>query len=307
MMKVVFLGTAGSLPTPERNPSAVMINREGELLLFDCGEGTQQQMMRARTGMMKLSSIFLSHLHADHTLGIPGLLQTMAFQGREEELTIYGPHGLSEFYRACRGLGLFGLKYPVRVRELVPGDIIEKNGYTIKAVRTDHGVPSLGYVIRDDMSPGRFNRERAVSLGVPPGPLFSKLHRGEKITLDDGRVIDPKADGIVGEPRPGLKIAYSGDTRESDFFFEEAADADLLIHEGTFTKETSENAEEWGHSTAAGVAEMAKKHRIRMLALVHVSQRFSEDITPVFEEAHAVFENVVVPADLDELEIVRKD
>ncbi len=303
MMKITFLGTSGSLPTKERNPSAVMINREGELLLFDCGEGTQQQMMRAKTGMMRLTSIFLSHLHADHTLGVPGLLQTMAFQGRTEELTIFGPAGLSKFFEACRGLGLFALKYPIRIRELCPGDIVRRDGYTVKAVRTDHSVPSIGYILQDDPSPGRFNKERALELGVPEGRLFAKLHRGEQVTLSDGRLIDPYKDGIVGEERRGLKIGYSGDTRESEFFFTEAEGADLLIHEATFTKDTSENAAEWGHSTAGGVGKMAAGYHIGMLALVHISQRFSEDITPVIDEAKSEFENVVVPSDLDELEI----
>jgi ribonuclease Z len=178
MLNVTFLGTAGSLPTPERNPSAVLVNREGELILFDCGEGTQRQMMRARTGMMRLNYIFLTHLHADHILGIPGLLETMSFQGRKTPLTVAGPVRTIDLLEKLSSIGCIFRNFEVRAMELDPGDIVEMNGYTVEAIQTDHSVPSLGYCLQEGKRLGRFNREAAIALGVPPGPLFGKLQHG---------------------------------------------------------------------------------------------------------------------------------
>ena len=178
MLRVTFLGTGGSLPTPNRNPSGIMVNREGELMLFDCGEGTQQQMMRSKTGMMALSSIFISHFHADHILGIPGLVQTLSFHGRTEPLTIYGPHWVEEFTKLLAALGYYKLKYEIKTVQLEPGNIIKRDGYSIHVLKTEHSVPSIGYAIVEDERKGRFNRKKAIELGVQPGPMFSKLHRG---------------------------------------------------------------------------------------------------------------------------------
>lgn len=307
MINITFLGTSGSLPTKERNPSAVLFNYEGELLLFDCGEGTQRQMMSAKTGMHNLKYIFLSHMHADHILGIPGLLQTMDFQGRTSDLFIYGPPGVSQFIEACDGLGLHKLKFEVHVVTLNPGDFAYHENFRVKAVRTDHGIVSLGYVFETPPRPGRFNRERAIKLGVAPGPLFSKLHSGESVTLDDGRVVDPEIHGIVGPKRPGLKIVYSGDTKESESFFKEAANADLLIHESSFTDDLAESALEWKHSTAGGVARLSDKYKIQKLALVHISPRYSDDPSVVLNEALKYFKNTILPNDLDTIEIFPKE
>ena len=300
MLRVTFLGTGGSLPTRNRNPSAVMVNREGELLLFDCGEGTQQQMMRAKTGMMSLSSIFISHFHADHFLGVPGLIQTMSFMGRTEALTIYGPQGTGEFTELFRALGFFRLRYEVRGVDLRPGDVLEREGYSIHALRTEHSVPSLGYALVENMRPGRFNRERAIELGVTPGPLFAKLQRGEPVKVED-RTISPEE--VVGVPRPGRSLVYTGDTRPCEAVLEASRDTDLLIHDGSFADEMADWAGESMHSTAGEAATLAKEAGVRQLVLTHISSRYSDDSTPVLTDAKKVFEEVLVADDLMELEL----
>ncbi|WNY28363.1 Ribonuclease Z [Methanimicrococcus stummii] len=305
MLKITFLGTGGALPSKERNPAAIMVNREGELLLFDCGEGAQQQMMRGKTGLVKISAIFLSHYHGDHILGLPGLLQTMGFFDREEKLEIYGPAGLFEVMEAFEKLGTHKLQYPIIPKILSPGDVVQRSGYTIKAVRADHDRPALGFVLEEEMRPGRFNREKAIELGVEPGPNFAKLHRGENITLPNGTIIHSK--DVVGPDRPGRKISYSGDTRETDVFFYESEGADLVIHEATFMSDMADRAHEYGHSTAKGAAKMAKKYNIRKLVLTHISPRLTDEEESVYEDAATDFENVIVAEDLMEIEVELRD
>lgn len=303
MLKVVFLGTAGSLPTIIRNPSAFLINYEGELILFDCGEGTQKQMMKAKTGMQKLTSIFISHLHADHILGLPGLLQTMAFQGRTEPIMIYGPKGILDFIKNIEKLFTTKLKFKIITKQLINNETVKKNNYCIKAILMNHGIETFGYIFEENEKPGKFNKEKAESLGIEKGPLYSKLHHGEKIKLNDGRVIDPYKDGIVGKPRKGIKISYSGDTRENEYFMEKAKNSNLLIHEATFSKNEKDLAYEWGHSTASGVAILAKKYNIKVLALVHISQRFTDKIDIIMNEAKKEFDHTIIPNDLEYIEI----
>jgi len=300
MLRIIFLGTGGSLPTRNRNPSAVIVNLKGELLLFDCGEGTQQQMMRAKTGMMSLSSIFVSHFHADHFLGIPGLIQTMSFLGRKEPLTIYGPEGTREFTEFFKVLGYCNLKYEVRGVELSPGDVVEGKDYIVRALKTEHSVPSLGYALIENPRPGRFNRERAVELGVPPGPLFAKLQKGSSVEVN-GKTVMPEE--VVGASRPGRTIIYSGDTRPCEAVLEASRDADLLIHDGSFADEMADWAEESMHSTAGEVAALAKEAGVRQLVLTHISSRYTDDVEPILKDSKKVFENVIVAEDLMELEV----
>jgi len=277
-----------------------MVNREGELILFDCGEGTQQQMMRAKTGMMSLSSIFVSHFHADHFLGIPGLIQTMSFLGRKEPLTIYGPEGTKEFTELFKALGYFNLKYEIRGVKLSPGDTVEGESYVIRALKTEHIIPSLGYALVENSRPGRFNREKAVELGVPPGPLFAKLQRGNPVKVD-GRLVRP--DEVMGAPRPGRTIVYTGDTRPCEAVLEASRGADLLIHDGSFADEMADWAKESMHSTAGEVATLAKEAGVRKLVLTHVSSRYTDDVEPILNDSKKIFENVIVAEDLMELEI----
>ncbi len=293
------------MPTPSRNPSAIAVNREGELMLFDCGEGTQRQMMRAKTGMT-INSIFITHFHADHVLGIPGLLQTMALQGRKETLEIYGPRHVDNFLYHLLSLGYVGKGFDVKAIELNPGDVVERQGYKIKAVKTLHNVVSIGYVLEENMRPGRFNRERAIELGIKPGPLFSKLQSGHSIMVDN-KEITPEQ--VLGAPRPGRKIVYTGDTRPCESVIEASRDADLLIHDASMSEETQDYAIDYMHSTALEAAEVAKKASVRQLILTHISARHSDlgSASKLEAEAKRVFDNSEVARDLMTVEVEYRD
>lgn len=304
MLHVVFLGTAGSLPTPERNPSAILVNREGEMMLFDCGEGTQRQMMRARTGMMRLNHIFLTHLHADHILGVPGLLETMAFQGREDPLTIAGPIHTIDLVEKFNSICYFSRDFEVKAMELEPGDVVRMDGYQVEAVETQHSVPSIGYCLKEDERLGRFNREAAIALGVPPGPLFGRLQHGHEITID-GRIIEP--DQVMGAPRPGRKIVYTGDTRPCRAVEAASIGADLLIHDCALSDEMADWARETKHSTAGEAAQLARRAGVRQLVLTHISSRYSEDSSALLKDARAIFERSLVAQDLMTMEIKLRD
>lgn len=304
MLRVTFLGTAGALPTTDRNPSAILINRKGELILFDCGEGTQRQMMRARTGMMSLTSIFITHFHADHVLGIPGLLQTMSFQGREQPLEIFGPRWTGEFIDLLTQLGFNDVVFEVRAREIQPGEVLERGEYYIEAVKTEHSVPALGYVLREKERAGKFNRDRAIELGIPPGPIFGRLQKGEAIKLGGGEI---KPEDVMGAPRPGRIVIYSGDTRPCETILNASKNADLLIHDGTLTSDLQEWALETKHSTALEAGELAKKAGVKQLVLTHISSRYSADPAPLLSEAKKVFGNTLIASELLEIEIPYRD
>jgi ribonuclease Z len=300
MLKIIFLGTSGSIPTPNRGMPSIMLLRGGERLLFDCGEGTQRQMMRARSGFMDVTSIFLTHFHADHTLGIPGLLQTMSFQGRVEPLSIYGPEFVEEFCGLLNSLGYLNLGFPVVAKRLEPGDKVESRDYAIEAFRTFHSVPSLGYALREKPMPGRFNKAKALELGVPEGPLFSRLHRGETVVVG-GREV--RSEEVVGLPRPGRAIVYSGDTIPSEAFLPYLRDANVWISECTFADDMAAKAEETLHSTAGGVARLAAQAGVKLLVLTHVSSRYAQDPEPLLADAQKHFGNVVIADDFMEIEI----
>ena len=303
MLRVIFLGTGGTLPTINRNPSAIFVNRRGEMMLFDCGEGTQQQMMRAKTGM-KLTSIYITHFHADHFLGIPGLIQTMSFNGRTEPLDIYGPRWTKQFVSLLIELGYYKLGFQIAPHELEGGDVIDRGDYIIRAIYTDHGVPSLGYVLEEKKRTGRFNRERAIELGIPVGPLFSKLQKGEPVTIGE-RVIMPS--DVVGPGRPGRKLVYSGDTRPCESLARESEGADLLIHDGTMADELHDWAVETKHTTAGEAAHLAKKAGVKQLVLTHISSRYSENTDLLLRDAKNIFENVKIAQEFMEIEIPLSD
>jgi len=300
MLRIIFLGTGGSLPTRNRNPSSLMVNREGELILFDCGEGTQQQMMRAKTGIMSLSSIFISHFHADHFLGIPGLIQTMSFMGRKKHLMIYGPEGTLEFTDLFKAFGYFNLKYEIEGVQLKPGDIVKGKDYVIHALNTEHSIPSLGYALVENPRPGRFNREKAINMGISPGPLFARLQKGNPVEVD-GKIIKPE--DVMGSMRPGRIVVYSGDTRPCESVLEASRDADLLIHDCSFANEMTDWAKESKHSTAGEVGVLAKEAGVRRLILTHISSRYAADAEPILNDSKKIFENVSVAEDLMEIEI----
>jgi ribonuclease Z len=297
-LDVVFLGTSGSAPTARRAPSALLVRRGGERLLFDCGEGTQRQLLRSSIGLVDLTEIFVTHFHADHYLGLPGMLKTFALRQREVPLTVYGPPGLRELYDALRRV--FGkLTYPVRLVELRAGEALERDGYKVLAYPVAHGVASLGYAIVEEPRPGRFDVETADGLGVPAGPERGALQRGESVTLADGRVITP--DQVLGEARSGRRILVPGDTAPIETVRVLAEGADLLVHEASFAEEERDRAVETSHSTARQAAELARDADVKLLALTHLSPRY---FGPEIErEAREVFPNTVVPRDFDVVEI----
>ena len=298
-LDVVFLGTAASMPTAQRGPAALLVRRGSERLLVDCGEGTQRQLQRSSIGLPDLQEIFLTHYHADHFLGLPGMLKTFALRGRQETpLTVYGPRGLRELFNRLRPF-LGRLPYPLTLVELEEGERLERGDHAIEAFPVEHGQDALGYVLVEGERPGRFDVEAANALGVPDGPARGRLQTGEEIELSDGRVVKPAQ--VLGEPRPGRKLVLTGDTAPSPLVIRAAQDADLLVHEASFLAEEAERARETMHSTAADAAEIARLARVRLLALTHVSPRyFGPELAA---EAQEVFPDTVVPRDFDVIEV----
>jgi len=294
-LRVIFLGTAGSVPTPERSLPAILIQREGEQLMFDCGEGVQRQMMKAKTGFHKKMKVFVSHMHGDHVLGLPGVLQTMALLDRERKLEIYGLSGIKRFIEAIKETVQFVLTFPVEIHEIEEAGVVcEEEEYAVEAVWANHVIPSLAYALVEKPRPGRFYPEKAEALGVPEGPLWSKLQHKHVVNLPDGRVIKPEQ--VVGPPRPGRKIVYTGDTRPFKGFVKFASGADLLIHDATLDDELAERAAEDGHSTSTQAAENAKKAKVKQLILTHVSARY-DDTSILLEQAQKIFKNTRVAED----------
>ena len=297
-LDVVFLGTAGSMPTAQRAPSATLVRRGGERLLFDCAEGTQRQLLRSAIGLVDLREVFLTHYHADHYLGLPGMLKTFSLRGRELPMTVYGPPGLAELFGALRRV--FGkLTYELELVELRPGDVLARDGYLLETFRVAHGVSAVGYSLAEDPRPGRFDVGAADALGVPAGPERGALQRGEPVTLADGRSVRPE--DVLGPPRPGRRAVLAGDTAPSREVLEAAQGADVLVHEATFCQDERERAQETAHSTAAEAAGLARAADVRLLALTHLSSRyFGRDVA---REAREIFPDTVVPKDFDTIEL----
>jgi ribonuclease Z len=286
------------MPTAQRSPAATLVRRGGERLLVDCGEGTQRQLLRSSVGLIELEEIFLTHYHADHYLGLPGMLKTFALRGRTLPITIYGPPGLGDLFVALRRI--FGrLPYEYELIELQPGAQLDRDDYVLRAFPVAHEVASLGYALVELPRPGRFDVEAAETLGVPAGPERGALQAGETITLPDGRTIAPEA--VLGPARRGRKVVITGDTAPAESVLDAARSADVLLHEATFCEDERERARETAHSTAAEAAELARRAEVGMLALTHLSSRyFGPDVA---REARAVFPETVVPKDFDVIEI----
>lgn len=294
MLSVTFLGTGAATPTIDRNVASLSVRRDGEVILFDCGEGTQRQMMRYGVGF-SFTEVFFTHYHADHMLGITGLLRTMGLQDRTAPVRLYGPKGASRILNVAVNLGIERNKFPVEIFELRPGDRISRGDYDIVVFETEHRADTVGYALAEHVRLGRFNPDRALELGVPEGPLWGKLHKGEAVTLDDGRTVEPS--DLVGEPRPGRTLVYTGDTRPSLKVMEAARGADLLVHEATFGGDEAERAKETGHSTASEAARVAADAGVRRLVLTHISPRYSRDAPELLAEAQAVFPETIVARD----------
>ena len=307
-LSVLFLGTAGSVPTVQRAPASVLVRRGGDRVLIDCGEGTQRQLLRS-VGLPDVEHVFLTHFHADHFLGLPGMLKTFAMRGRDVPLTVYGPPGLRGLMSDLRRV--YGrLTYDVRLHELHPSDAVEMDGWRIGAYAAVHRLEALGYALVEDQRPGRFDPGLAEGLGVPAGPQFGRLQRGERVEVGGGgeaaagaeapgRVVEPR--DVMGASRPGRTLVFTGDTEPCEATVAVSQGADLLVHDGTFADEEIERARKTGHSTARQAAEVAERADVSLLALTHLSSRY---FAPAIEkEARGVFERTVVPRDFDVIEV----
>jgi ribonuclease Z len=295
-LSVVFLGTGGSVPTARRATACLLARMGGDRLLFDCGEGAQRQMQRS-TGLVAVDEIHLTHYHADHYLGVPGLLKTYDLQGRDRGLRIVGPPGLKDLFRAL-GRIIGRVSYEVELVELDEGEAIRHAGYEVRSFAVDHGVPAYGYALVEDERPGRFDPALAERLGVAPGPDFGRLQAGEPVPGSNGAV---RPEQVMGEPRHGRKVVVTGDTRPCEMTRLAAHQAELLVHDGSFAEAEAERAAETGHSTARQAAELAREAGVRLLALVHVSSRY--DVREVLAEAREEFPATEAPRDFDLVEI----
>lgn len=304
-LSITFLGTSASRPTVERGVSAVSVVREGETMLVDCGEGTQRQMMRYGVSF-NFGDLLFTHFHSDHVLGALGLMRTLSLQGRTEPLHIWGPRGVNQMMKKAEALGGERLTYPVEVTEVTAGVPIARKDYCILPYPVEHrGAVAVGYALIEDERRGRFNPDLARELGIPEGPLWGKIHKGEAITLDDGRVVEPSV--LVGPTRTGRRLVISGDTRPCPATVEVSRGADLLVHESTFGDEEAARAVETGHSTAREAAQMAAEAGVKRLVLTHFSARYSRDPSELDREAKELFPRVTIARDGMEIEIPYED
>jgi ribonuclease Z len=302
-MRIIVLGSSSARPTLRRNVSATVVELEGETVLFDCGEGTQRQALRAGLRFSRLSLVAITHLHGDHVNGLFGLLGTLVMDGRERPLRLVGPPGLARLIEMGRALRLFTPGYRLEVREFSgAAEVFQGEGFRVVSQPLNHLIPTQGYCLIEHDRPGRFDVGRAQALGVPAGPLYGRLQRGESITLDDGRMVT--SDEVLGPQRPGRRIAYCLDTRPCEGGLLLARDATVLIHESTFGDDATVEAGEYGHSTARQAAEIARHARAQRLLLTHFSSRYAEpDMPRLLAEAREVFPKSLLAEDLFALDL----
>lgn len=301
-MRVVFLGTGGTYPCKERNVLAIAVQIGKNVLLMDCGEGTQRQFMRSNVSFMSTRWIFITHYHGDHFLGVPGLIQSMNLNNRDKPLDIYGPRGTRKVMKSILLAGHFLPEFGITSHDVAPGESIPLDGFSVTVAEADHSVPSLAFAVKEDDRPGRFDIGKAKSMGIPEGPLFRELQNGRDIEFS-GRRVAPEE--VMGPPRSGLKIIYSGDTKPCKSIIELARGADLLIHDSTLLSSEERQAEDFGHSTALGAAKVANESMVKKMALIHFSPRY-KDASVLEEEARTLFPEAYAPSDLDEM-IVKLD
>jgi len=302
-LNIIFLGTGGSWPTIKRNVTSIAVKRGREIILFDCGEGTQRQFQKSKLSYMQISKIFITHFHGDHFLGLPGLIQTMQLNDRNIPLHIYGPPGMNNLMIKLLSLGYFKPKYEIISHEMEANEEIKFEGYKIKAVSVKHNIPAYGYILKEDNRPGRFNKKKALDLGIPEGPLFSQLQKGKTVELKDGREIKPNV--VLGNPRKGRKIVISGDTKPFKEMIEYAKDADILIHEATFESGMEGVSGEYGHSTSEQAAEIANRANVDKLYLVHISPRYNDN-DEILKDAKKTFKKSYVAKDFQDIEVKYK-
>ena len=303
-MRILFLGTGGSVPTVERGSPCIALRRESELLFFDCGEGAQRQLAFAKLRSGNLSKIFITHLHGDHVLGLGGLLQSLSLSQRTKPIQIFGPQGIRRFIEALCETLHFMPSFDLIVEEIGDaGKIFETNQYTISVCKTDHdSILSLGYLLEEKWRPGQFFPERCKQLGVPEGPQWKKLQSGESVRLENGNIVSPEM--VLGPRRPGRKVVYSGDTRPTKDVVALSSDADALIHDSTYDDSLMNKAMEYGHSTAGQAAEVAKQAKVKLLILTHISNRYKDDQI-LLEQARKIFPNTIIARDFAEVPVPR--
>lgn len=290
MFDVLFLGTGASIPSRERSLPCIAVRQGRSISLFDCGEGSQRQLMISPLSFMKVDRIFITHLHGDHVLGLPGLLQTMGMSGRKNKVSIFGPRGIANTLSCLLGACEGELEYETEVTELEGGETVDFAEFSVTAFATVHGTASLGFLYKEHDRPGAFDKEKAVRLGIAPGEDFNRLQRGEEVN-------GVRPEQVIGAPRPGCSLVYTGDTVPCPAVSENAKGVNILIHEATYIDEDSGLASEYMHSTAKAAAEVARECEVDMLALVHISNRYNDSEIPL-AEARMVFENTVVPSDM---------
>lgn len=300
-LEITFLGTGSGAPSLERNLACVAVQRGGELFLFDCGEGAQIQYRRAGLGFAPLTAIAISHLHGDHVTGLMGLLMSLQLADRTEPLDLYGPPGLGEYVRCNRRALHTHFGYPLHLREEGgPAVFRETPAYRLIAAPLDHRLFCLGFRLEEFSRPGRFNLDEARRLGVPEGPLFGRLQRGEPVSLPDGRIVAPEQ--VLGPTRRGVTFVYATDTRPCAPAVELARGADLLVYEGTFDARVGDEAHRKGHSTVADAARVAREAGVRELVITHLSPRYT-DVSPLLAQARAIFPNTRIARDLFRVEV----
>jgi ribonuclease Z len=299
-MKLVFLGSGGSWPSKERNLSSVALKMNGEIILFDCAEGTQRQLIMSSLNFMHVEKILISHFHGDHYLGLPGLIQSMYLNKRTKELAIYGPVDTSKIVRGILTLGYFNPSFRISTNDLRDGDVVDFDSYSIKVREADHDVPSLAFCVEEHPRRGRFHPDKARAFGVKEGPLWRMLQNGHEVEVD-GHTVVPEE--VMGKPRPGRKVVYSGDTRPSDNIVELSKNCDVLIHDATLSSELEEKALRYGHSSAIQAADIARRSKAKALFLTHISPRY-DDTMILEEEAKKIFKYSFVAADFLEYDIV---
>lgn len=300
-MRLIVLGTSCSNPTVERNLTATALQFEGNWFLFDCPEGTQRQMMKTGVSYMRVHSIFLSHFHADHVLGLPGLIATMSMHERDLPLNVFGPKGTKQEIEKVMNLALMKKSFEIHVKEVGRGKILEGEKYFVEAVPLKHGVPCLGFVFKEKDKEAEFQREKALKLGIPEGPLWSQLQKGKKVKVK-GKEFSPEQVLDYSKGRKGKKVSIIMDTLPSDSYFDAIMESDVLIHEAAFLEKHISRAKETKHCTAKQAAWVAEQVKAKKLVIVHISPRYKSN-KDVENEARQEFGNVVVPKDLEEIEV----
>jgi ribonuclease Z len=304
-VRLIFLGTSAGLPTVKRGLSCIVLKYHGDLLIFDCGEGAQRSMMIAGIGFPKNLKIFITHMHGDHVLGLPGLLQTLSLMDRKYDVYVYGPKGIADFIMKVKELLQFQISYDLHISEVTPGIVVEERDYVVKATEAMHFQQSYAYSFEEKPKPGRFHPDKALALGVPRGPLWKMLQEGKCVLNMFGEPVFPHQ--VMDPPRDGIKIVFSGDTRPCGSVLNLSMNADVLIHDSTFDDSLIDKAISDMHSTASEAAEIALKANVKLLVLTHISARYSSSPEVLLKQAKEKFSNVIVAEDFLELSISKND